>query len=252
MEVHQHSHSERKKWKHYFWEFLMLFLAVFCGFLAENIREHMIEKDRSHQYIHSLYEDLQSDTAKLSLIIDYDYNKIKTLDNMSSCFETLMENKNATPCMREILKYSMISRGFTSNGRTLKQLENAGGFRLLNKDDADSIIKYESQFTAYHNFETTILQSSQDNIRNTFNSIADYRTNSHLLLLSNDIITADSTNDKINLPILFTTDKASINKYFNELLQYKRVNNLQRIRLGELKNRATNIITYLKNKYHFE
>ena len=36
MEVHSHTHTERKKFTHYLWEFLMLFLAVFCGFLAEN------------------------------------------------------------------------------------------------------------------------------------------------------------------------------------------------------------------------
>ena len=40
MEVHSHTHSPRKKWTHYFWEFLMLFLAVFCGFLAENIWDY--------------------------------------------------------------------------------------------------------------------------------------------------------------------------------------------------------------------
>ena len=28
MEVHAHTHTPRKKWTHYFWEFLMLFLAV--------------------------------------------------------------------------------------------------------------------------------------------------------------------------------------------------------------------------------
>jgi len=44
MEVHHHGHTERKKWTHYFWEFLMLFLAVFCGFLAEYQLEHKIEK----------------------------------------------------------------------------------------------------------------------------------------------------------------------------------------------------------------
>ena len=43
MEVHAHTHTARKKWTHYFWEFIMLFLAVFCGFLAENQREHIIE-----------------------------------------------------------------------------------------------------------------------------------------------------------------------------------------------------------------
>ena len=58
MEVHHHSHLASgethtssppagragKKWTHYFWEFLMLFLAVFCGFLAEYQLEHTIEK----------------------------------------------------------------------------------------------------------------------------------------------------------------------------------------------------------------
>ena len=46
MEVHTHTHTPRKKWTHYFWEFIMLFLAVFCGFLAENQREHYIEQQR--------------------------------------------------------------------------------------------------------------------------------------------------------------------------------------------------------------
>ena len=39
MEVHAHAHTERKKWNHYLWEFLMLFLAVTLGFWAENLRE---------------------------------------------------------------------------------------------------------------------------------------------------------------------------------------------------------------------
>ena len=46
MEVHHHAHTARKKWTHYFWEFLMLFLAVFCGFLAEYQLEHTIEHNR--------------------------------------------------------------------------------------------------------------------------------------------------------------------------------------------------------------
>ena len=45
MEVHAHTHTERKKWTHYLWEFSMLFL-VFYRFLAENIRGHKVKKDR--------------------------------------------------------------------------------------------------------------------------------------------------------------------------------------------------------------
>jgi hypothetical protein len=46
MEVHHHAHTARKKWTHYFWEFLMLFVAVFCGFLAENYGKLLSIKKR--------------------------------------------------------------------------------------------------------------------------------------------------------------------------------------------------------------
>ena len=63
MEVHHHAHTARKKWTHYFWEFLMLFLAVFCGFLAENQREHYIEKQREKKFARRLLSDLREDSA---------------------------------------------------------------------------------------------------------------------------------------------------------------------------------------------
>ena len=66
MEVHAHAHTARKKWTHYFWEFLMLFLAVFCGFLAEYQLEHKIEKTREKQLCPSLVEDLKNDTLSLA------------------------------------------------------------------------------------------------------------------------------------------------------------------------------------------
>lgn len=69
MEVHHHSHTERKKWKHYLFEFLMLFLAVFAGFLAENQREHYIEHRREKTYIRSIAEDLGQDINQLDSII---------------------------------------------------------------------------------------------------------------------------------------------------------------------------------------
>ena len=71
MEVHQHTHTPRKKWTHYFWEFLMLFLAVFCGFLAENQREHYIEGKREKKYIQNLLHDLARDTVNYNSSIAF-------------------------------------------------------------------------------------------------------------------------------------------------------------------------------------
>ena len=47
----------------------MLFLAVFCGFLAEYQLEHKIERDRGKQFAFSMIEDLKMDTVVLSSII---------------------------------------------------------------------------------------------------------------------------------------------------------------------------------------
>src|SRR4030095_11407728 len=66
MEVHTHTHTARKKWTHYFWEFLMLFLAVFCGFLAENKREHMIEDSRAKTLARNLYKEVYSDSITIA------------------------------------------------------------------------------------------------------------------------------------------------------------------------------------------
>jgi hypothetical protein len=65
METHTHylHEAQAKKWTHYLFEFLMLFLAVFLGFVAENVREGVIEKHREQQYMQSMNEDLKGDTV---------------------------------------------------------------------------------------------------------------------------------------------------------------------------------------------
>src|SRR6187549_2045642 len=89
MEVHHHSHlasgethSARKKWTHYFWEFLMLFLAVFCGFLAEYQLEHLIENQREKKYIKSFIEDLKADTMKINQVLQTSIEQQKGFDSL--------------------------------------------------------------------------------------------------------------------------------------------------------------------------
>ena len=70
MEVHAHTSrtsGTRKKWTHYLWEFIMLFLAVFCGFLAENQREHYVEHQREKQYVITMLEDLKANIPLIAL-----------------------------------------------------------------------------------------------------------------------------------------------------------------------------------------
>lgn len=103
MEVHHHAHDpsaphHKKNWKSYFWEFLMLFLAVFCGFLAEYQLEHKIERDRASELAESFYAELKVDSAAVksailfieskdsALIYLKHYLKDSTLTNVSKEF----------------------------------------------------------------------------------------------------------------------------------------------------------------------
>ncbi len=251
MEVHAHTHTARKKWTHYFWEFLMLFLAVFCGFLAEYQLEHKIEKDRAKQYIYSLYEDLKNDTARINKLIEYDTEKIEALNNMYACYDTVLKDLTSTACMGILLKHSRSNKGFVLTDRTLKQLANAGGYRLLNKADADSIIIYENMYKGYLDFQATVFQSSQDNVRNTLNQLADFRVIAPVQLTT-ATMDLDTTTSTLSGSLLFSDDKVLLNKWFNELSMYLRTTNGQRNSITQLKNKAIALIQYYKNKYHLK
>jgi hypothetical protein len=83
MEVHHSQHpTHKKKWTEYLLEFFMLFLAVFLGFVAENIREHIVEKERGRQYMHSLIEDLKVDTSSLSANISARQHRSMIADSL--------------------------------------------------------------------------------------------------------------------------------------------------------------------------
>jgi hypothetical protein len=63
MEVHHHPHEEKKNFKEYFLEFLMIFLAVTMGFFAENLRESITDHAKEKEYKTLIIEDLQESTA---------------------------------------------------------------------------------------------------------------------------------------------------------------------------------------------
>ncbi len=72
MEVHHHAHHEGKRgWSFYIWEFLMLFLAVFCGFLAEYQLEHVIEHQKETKLMQTLSAVLTNDKVTFQAYINW-------------------------------------------------------------------------------------------------------------------------------------------------------------------------------------
>ena len=142
MEVHAHAHTPRKKWTHYLWEFLMLFLAVFCGFLAENFREGQVEHHREKKYMYSLLQDLRADIIEIDSNLLLGHEVAVALD---SVIYILNEEDPVKNVKRLYEKFPVAGRivqaGFTD--RTSSQLKNFGSLRLVrNADLSDSISSY--------------------------------------------------------------------------------------------------------------
>jgi hypothetical protein len=84
MEVHHHPgpHHKTKKFKGYFLEPLMIFLAVALGFFAEIFREHISEKGKAVVFARSLYADFKSDPTLLHQLVSFTDSRIRTLDSL--------------------------------------------------------------------------------------------------------------------------------------------------------------------------
>jgi len=120
----------------------MLFLAVFCGFLAENQREHMVENKREKQYMKSMLDDLRTDTSDVT-------GEILLAKSQLSITDTQMAIINSRNLSEEninklyLLHFSGRLIGPYFEDRTSAQLKNAGGMRLIHQQRAaDSLSRY--------------------------------------------------------------------------------------------------------------
>ena len=142
MEVHAHTHSPRKKWTHYLWEFLMLFLAVSAGFFVENQREHFIENQRAKQLAKNLYKEIFADSIALQekiairtvkekeCVFFIDYVKDSSLTTLSARFYPAFT--------WAFLQSAQLL--FEPNDGILNQLRNSGELRYFESPELQASI----------------------------------------------------------------------------------------------------------------
>ena len=121
----------------------MLFLAVFCGFLAEYQLEHKIEKNREKQFMVSMIEDLKADTSAISILNEQRSGRLGMYDSLS---KAIIKKEYAERGSDFYFWGRNISRRafFFSADGTMQQLKNSGGLRLIsNLTISDKIIAYD-------------------------------------------------------------------------------------------------------------
>src|SRR6201995_902211 len=82
MEVHHHPEVEKKGFKEYLLEGLMIFLAVTMGFFAESLREHISNKEKTAEYMQSLLVDLRTDINSIGRYLTKEKEKNAAYDSL--------------------------------------------------------------------------------------------------------------------------------------------------------------------------
>jgi hypothetical protein len=162
MEVHHHPHVEKKNFKEYLFEGLMIFLAVTMGFFAESYREHLSDRSKEKEYMTSLNEDMKTDTLNLTKGILALQERVMQLDSLVLLLNNSDSNSTQVNDMYYFARWATRKKSFHSTDRTLTELKSSGSFRLLtNSKLPESILEYEQQTTFYYVNKNNDLQERQ-------------------------------------------------------------------------------------------
>src|SRR5665213_1122823 len=138
MELHHPHHvTHKKKLGEYTLEFIMLFLAVFLGFVAENIRETSVEHGREKEYARSLYDEFYADSIVFTNKVNARLGKERDCDYLYSYIkDSSLINlpKKFYPAYTTVF-FLINSYTFEPKDGVLSQLKSSGSLRYF-KDPA--------------------------------------------------------------------------------------------------------------------
>lgn len=122
----------------------MLFLAVFCGFLAENIREHAVEKHREKEYMKEIVENLKYDTIRCRINAAANDVKVLGMDSLRNELKKAIAGQiNGNALYYFSILYADETNQAVFNTSAITELKNSGSLRLIaNKEIVASLADY--------------------------------------------------------------------------------------------------------------
>lgn len=225
----------------------MLFLAVTLGFFVENQREHYIENQRERRYIQSFYEDLTADERDLQSNINFLRAQMQQADTLQNLMASINIKQPANHIYMYLRAITRSSAGLLyPNDRTIVQLRNAGGMRLIkNKRVSDNMVGYyrTAEIIQFISQEGVV---NRRTLRQTYMPLLNARDFSRII---------DTTNTIINVPGVLYLRKADpdiINNCLIEIDRIKTLNLALAKRIELLKEDARRIKDFIRKEYHLK
>ena len=142
----------------YFKEFLMVFLAVTMGFLAENIRERLLEESRVMELAGQLREDLTSDTMKIQRHIDFQTMQVQRADSLCEILRQPSGRIDYQRLQNMIVDFDRLDYFYPSSG-AMTTIKNELHLKRFVKTKITTYIdNYEKGITVLQKFEDRDLE----------------------------------------------------------------------------------------------
>jgi adenosyl cobinamide kinase/adenosyl cobinamide phosphate guanylyltransferase len=248
MEVHHHPdvHHKKKKFREYFLEFLMIFLAVTMGFFAESMRENISDHKKEKEFMQSLVRDIKDDTAILNSQQKTFQERVVLLDSLVIALNANSFADNTS----NIYYYGRMATkiyAFPANTRTIDQIKSTGGFRVIkNNNIVADMMSYYALIGSVHELDATDEEEMNEYRKiavQVFSAVVFNNINSSSL----DIVTRPVDN-----PPLRTSDK----KLLGDLAGWSHYMKNTRIGIYQYKkevlSKAEKLIQLIQKEYHLE
>lgn len=255
MEVDHPAHREKKKnWNSYIWELLMLFLAVFCGFFAENYREDIADRKRTKLYAQQFYEELKLDTISLGHFIRNSEADFKRYDTITKILSSgVSDNKK----WKDLYYYSFGIDSYLTidfHNASFEQIKNSGSLRYFtSKPLVDAMQAYISLKDGVELFQTSLINYYD----NRLTPFVDANFDKKLLYYDcckPDRNRFDSSWDISSPPTHFLSEDKNASILLNNMAFIIKVYYVSGLASADKKllKKATHLVDILKKEYHFE
>jgi hypothetical protein len=257
METHAHHlhKAPGKNFWHYFFEFFMLFLAVFCGFLVENFREHKVENERAKEFAASLVQDLENDTTSINIQKKSTGIFVAITDSLLNHSKGLLEGRNAAE-FSFYTRFMYWTVPISWNRATFEQIKNSGSLRYFkNYQLLEKLMKYDASVNEMEG-EFKNHQTRGNMLLKLINEIIDpviHYELSKYMILSLDTMSNETKENFFSTKVESLENKRSeIKEMLNMIIVQQRNLRFNDARLQRTKELANELIGDLKKEYHLE
>lgn len=233
----------KKGWKGYSLEFILLFMAVSLGFIADNFREKISERNKEKEYIQSMIEDVIEDKINIDKAIKINDQRSIFLDSlMNKCF-TFRGSKREVINLNQYFAQVLIHPEFiTPSESTMEQLKNAGGMRLIKSKKAiNEIIRYDTQIKKIAN-QQLYYEKYQNKAIDIGTRIFNLQK---LIFLFEDTSDSESPDDFK----LINTDRLQLKELGNSVVMYKGIIEYYSVLLKEMAEQGKVLTQTLNKEY---